>query len=75
MNQETAPAHDLVMEVRDDMGHLEATFTGVSAALDSLPRDRWPLFLAKLSLLLADKVGDTAVVSDCVALALARMDR
>ena len=66
---------DLVMGVRGDMAHLEAAFTGISTALDGLPRERWPLFLAKLSLLLADRVGDGGMVADCIETALERMDR
>lgn len=69
------PGRDLMMGVRGDMGHLEAAFTGISTALDGLPRERWPLFLAKLSLLLADKVGDGEAVAGCIDDALARMDR
>jgi hypothetical protein len=75
MSDQGKPGGDLVMEVRGDMGHLEAAFTGVSTTLDSLPRDKWPLFLAKLCLLLADRVGDPAAVANSIETARTQLDR
>jgi len=74
MSDQNVTGHGLVMDVRGDMSHLEAAFTGVSTALDALPRDQWPLFLAKLSLLLADRVGDPAVIAKAVETARAHLD-
>jgi hypothetical protein len=67
--QNTADGNPL-MAVRGDMSHLETAFTGISAALDTMPRDRWPLFLGKLSLLLADQVSDADAIANSIEAAL-----
>ncbi len=61
--------------VKADMGHLERTFTDVAVALDGLPQAQWPIFLAKTVLILADKVGDSAIVRDAVDAALKDLER
>ena len=74
MSETEQPDHDLVMAIREDMGHLEAAFTGISAALDTLPRADWPLFLAKLSLLLADRLGDPEAIAESIETARLALD-
>ncbi len=68
------PGDDLVIAIREDMRHLEAAFTGISAALDNLPREHWPLFLAKLSLLLADRLGDPEAIAESIETARLALD-
>ena len=75
MSDQDKTGHNLVMDVRGDMGHLETAFTGVSTTLDNLPREQWPLYLAKLCLLLADRMGDPAAIAESIETAKAQLGR
>lgn len=66
---------DLLMSVRQDMSHLEGAFTLISTALEDLPQPAWPLFLAKLSLLLADRLEDTGALAEAIETARQHLDR
>jgi hypothetical protein len=71
----TDRAGPLAMQMQQDMGHLEGAFAAVSAPLEGLPKAVWPVFLAKLVLILSDKLDDAEDVAAAVDVAARDLDR
>lgn len=53
---------------------LEDTYAALALKIDAVGPEQSPLFLAKLALLLAHKIGDPAVVHDCIESAAAALE-
>lgn len=54
-------------EMRRQDAKMEALFMHLSGRLDSLPEERRPVFLAKLCLLLADRLDDEPAFAELVS--------
>jgi hypothetical protein len=55
------------VDIRRQDAKMEQLFMQLSSQLDRLPEDRRPLFLAKLCLLLADRLEDEQAFAELVS--------
>ena len=55
------------VEMRREDARMEKLFMHLSSQLDDLPEERRPLFLAKLCLLLADRLDDEPAFAEMVS--------
>jgi|GEM_PF-3068691 hypothetical protein len=68
MSQKQPPLNPAEMRRQD--AKMEQLFMHLSGTLDSLPEERQPIFLAKLCLLLADRLDDQPAFTEMVSQAV-----
>jgi len=68
MSQKQPPLNPAEMRRQD--AKMERLFMHLSGTLDSLPEERQPIFLAKLCLLLADRLDDQPAFTEMVSQAV-----
>ncbi len=68
MSQKQPPLNPAEMRRQD--AKIEQLFMHLSGTLDSLPEERQPIFLAKLCLLLADRLDDQPAFTEMVSQAV-----